>query len=240
MSTKLKDIDVIILCGGLGKRLRPAVPDRPKALAQIKDKPFLDILIENLREGGFNNILLCIGYLGKQIKEHFNYKKDFNLIFSEEEVPLGTGGAIKNAIPLIKSNTFMVMNGDSIIDLNVKNFIDYHVNKKALISMVLTRSNNTGDYGTVILDKSERILSFDEKIDTVRESLINAGVYLMQKEVFSYMPEEDNFSLEYDLFPRLVKEKCYGFITENEVIDIGTPERYNKAIHLIGEERNED
>lgn len=233
MRPDLKDIYVIILCGGLGKRLRPAVSDRPKVLAEIKDKTFLDILLDNLRGYGFKNIILCVGYLKEQIKDHFNYDKDFNIIFSEEYESLGTGGALKNAGSLIKSDPFIVLNGDSICDLNFKDFLDYHVNKRALMSMVLTRLQNTGDYGNVVIDGSNRIISFEEKIDTKVECLINAGVYMMQKEVFSYMPEEEKFSLEYDLFPKLVNYKCYGFITENELIDIGTPERYKKAIHLI-------
>jgi len=76
-------------------------------------------------------------------------------------------------------------------------------------------------------------VSFEEKVVTKGECLINAGVYLMQKEVFSYMPKEINFSIEYDLFPKLVKDKCYGFISENEFLDIGTPERYKKATDLL-------
>lgn len=234
ISMNLKDIDVVILCGGLGQRLRPTVSDRPKVLADINGETFLDILIDNLMEQGFKNIILCIGYLKEQIKDHFDYDKDFNIIFSEEEVPLGTGGALKNARKLIKSDPFIVMNGDSICKPNFNDFINFHFNKKPLMSMVLTRLQNTEDYGNVVIDESNRIVSFKEKIDTIGECLINAGVYLMQKEVFSYMPEEEKFSLEYDLFPKIVNEKCYGFITGSELIDIGTPERYEKAINLIG------
>jgi NDP-sugar pyrophosphorylase family protein len=234
MCPNLKDIYVVILCGGLGNRLRSAVSDRPKVLAEIKNKSFLDILIDNLLKHGFINIILCVGYLKEQIKDHFDCDKDFNIIFSEEEVPLGTGGALKNARPLINSDPFMLINGDSICDINFKDFLDYHVNKRALMSMVLTRIKNTGDYGNVVLDESNRIVSFKEKIENRGECLINAGIYLMQKDIFLYMPEEDKFSLEYDLFPKIVNEKCYGFIIGSDLIDIGTPERYEKAINLIG------
>jgi len=234
MFTNLKDIDVIILCGGLGKRLRPAVSDRPKALAKIEDKTFLDILIDELLKYGFKNIILCVGYLKEQIKDHFNYLKDYNIEFSEEESPLGTGGALKNARMLIKSDTFMVMNGDSICNVDFKNFFDFHIDKRAVLSMVLTRSLDTLDYGNVALDESQRIISFKEKIDTNKESLINAGMYMMQKKIFAYVPEDDIFSLEYDLFPKLITDKCYGFISKSKMIDIGTPERYTKAIHIIG------
>jgi len=211
MSTNLKDIDVIILCGGLGTRLRPVVPDRPKALAKIEDKTFLDILIDELLKHGFKNIILCVGHLKEQIKDHFNFEKDYNIVFSEEEYSLGTGGALKNAKSLIKSDTFMVMNGDSICNVDFKNFFDFHIDRKATLSMVLTRSPNTLDYGNVALDESQRIISFEEKIDTNKESLINAGMYMMQKKIFTYVPDEDVFSLEYDLFPKLITDKCYGY-----------------------------
>ncbi len=240
MSANLKDIDVIILCGGLGRRLQPVVSDRPKALAKINEKPFLDILIDNLMRYGFKNIILCVGYLKEQIKDHFNYNKNYNIIFSEEDEPLGTGGALKNARPLISSNPFIVMNGDSISKLNFNKLYDYHINKNAFLSMVLTQSQSTKDYGNVVLDGSNRIVSFEEKIDSKRKCLINAGVYMMQKEIFSFMPDGNIFSLEYELFPKLIKDKCYGFVNENELIDIGTPERYKKAIHIIGDIINEN
>lgn len=234
MSTELKDIDVVILCGGLGKRLRPAVSDRPKVLAEIEDNTFLDILIDDLLKHGFKNIILCVGYLKEQIIEHFNYEKDYNILFSEEDIPLGTGGALKNARSLIKSNTFMVMNGDSICNVDFKDIFDIHIDKKPVLSMVLTRSQEGEDYGNVALDDSQNIISFKEKVDNKGECLINAGVYVMQNEIFSYMPDETNFSLEYDLFPKLITNKCYGYIIENELLDIGTPERYKKAINIIG------
>ena len=234
MVTNLKDIDVIILCGGLGKRLRSAVSDRPKVLAEIEDKTFLDVLIDELLKHGFKNIILCVGYLKEQIIEHFNYEKYHNILFSEENTPLGTGGALKNAMSLIKSDTFMVMNGDSICNVDFKDFFDHHIDKKAVLSMVLTRSSDSQDYGNVALDDSRNIISFKEKVDNKGECLINAGVYMMQMEIFSYMPDENNFSLEYDIFPKLITNKCYGYIIENELLDIGTPERYKKAINIIG------
>lgn len=234
MTADLKEIDVVILCGGLGTRLRPVVSDCPKVLAKIGEKTFLNILIDNATNQGFKNVILCVGYLKGQIKNHFDCDKDYNIMFSEEEEPLGTGGALKKAKPLIKSNPFVVMNGDSICNMNFMEFFKFHTSKKGILSMVLARSKAVQDFGSVMLDNSQRITSFKEKAACTDECLVNAGVYLMQKEVFSYMPDESCFSLEYDLFPRLIKSKCYGFITESELIDIGTPERYEKAINLIG------
>ncbi len=123
------------------------------------------------------------------------------------------------------------------INVNFKEFINFHVGKKALLSMALARSSMSKDYGTVVLDNdnSSKIINFNEKsVGNNNDALINAGVYIMQKEVFSYMPKQKTFSLEYDLFPKLCN-RFYGFIIKGEVIDIGTPERYERAIHLIGD-----
>lgn len=237
MPTNLREIDVVILCGGLGKRLRSVVFDQPKVLVKIGEKTFLDILINNLLLYGLKNIILSVGYLKEQIKNHFNYNYDKNcdckISFSEEEQPLGTGGALKKARPVIRSNPFMVMNGDSICKVDLRNFTDFHTEKKALLSIVLVRSKTAQDYGSVTLDNSQRITNFNEKIAGRSENLINAGIYLMEKDIFSYMPEQNRFSLEYELFPKLINNRCYGFLTESEFIDIGTPERYKKAINLL-------
>ncbi len=237
MHDELEKVDVVILCGGLGERLRPVIKGQPKVLANIGGKAFLDILINNVLQYGFRRIILSVGYLKEQIKNHFDYNYDKNydckISFSEEEQPLGTGGALRKAKPLIRSNPFMVMNGDSICKVDLRNFIDFHTEKKALLSIVLVRSKMAQDYGSVALDDSQRITGFNEKIIGGSENLINAGIYLMEKDIFSYMPEQNRFSLEYELFPKLINNGCYGFLTESEFIDIGTPERYKKAINLL-------
>ena len=234
--TNLREIDVVILCGGLGKRLRPTFKG-PKVLAKIGEKTFLDILIDNLLMQGFKNIILSVGYLKEQIKNHFNYdcnkSYDYTVTFSEEEEPFGTGGALKKAKTQIRSNPFMVINGDSICKVNFKSFIEFHLEKEALLSMVLARSNTAQDYGSVSLNGLQKITNFNEKIIGRGENIINAGIYLMEKNIFAYMPKQKKFSLEYELFPQIIKNKCYGFLTENELIDIGTPERYEKAINLL-------
>ncbi len=238
----LHSMEVIILCGGLGKRLRPIIYDHPKVLAKIGNTTFLDILINNISIYELKNITLCIGHLKDHVKRHFCYYCDgnnncnhngYNIKFSEEEEPLGTGGALKNAIPSIRCDTFIAMNGDSICNVDYRDLVNFHINKNALLSMVLVRSLTSKDYGTVLLDNSQRIISFNEKTTNNKESLINAGIYIMQKDILYHMPKGKTFSLEYDLFPKLCNDRFYGFITEGEVIDIGTPERYEKATDIL-------
>jgi len=233
MSTDLSKTDVVILCGGRGERLRSVVKKQPKVLAEVKGKAFLDILIDNVLRYGFKHIILSVGYLREQIKNHFSNYKNYDITFSEEEEPLGTGGALKKAENLIMSNHFMVMNGDSICKVDFKSFFDFHIKKEALLSIVLVRSKTTQDYGSVTLNDSQRIAGFNEKVVGGSENIINAGIYLMTKDIFSYMPEQDSFSLEYDLFPKIVNDRCYGFLTDSEFLDIGIPERYEKARRMI-------
>jgi len=233
MKPIFNEIEAVILCGGKGTRLQPVVSDRPKALAAFGDTTFLDILINSLKIHGFKTFILCVGYMKDQIKDHFKDTKDIKILFSEEDEPLGTGGALKKAEPLLQSKTFIVMNGDSICDINFHDFYHFHKNKDAMLSMALVRTKETKDFGSVVMNESREITSFKEKVVTNDHCLINAGIYFMQKEIFSYMPDNSRFSLELDFFPKIIDEKCAGFIIDSELIDIGTPDRYEKAVHLI-------
>jgi len=233
MKSVFNEIDVVILCGGEGTRLRPLVSDRPKSLAVFGDTTFLDILIESLTNRGFKNFILCVGYMKDQIKDHFKKRDDISITFSEEEVALGTGGALKNAHTLIRSETFFVLNGDSICDLDFEKFYFYHKSKNVVLSIVLVQTNKTEDFGSVKVNSSHEIISFKEKITNNTNGLINAGIYLMREDIFSYMPKTNYFSLENDFFPKIIQEKCAGFIIKSELIDIGTPERYQKAAGFI-------
>ncbi len=224
-------IDVVLLCGGLGTRLKKVVHDRPKPMAEINDHPFLDILIDYVSDYGFKRFILCTGYKGDVVRKYYETKNTQAVfLFSEEKEPLGTGGAIKNAAPLIQSDVFMVMNGDSFCELNLFDFINYHDSIKAFASIALVKKEKSIDCGVVRMDGHGRITVFHEKVETDDMSYVNAGVYLFSKEVLSLMPSHKNFSLEFNLFPSLVQKKAvYGFSTETQLIDIGTPERYELA-----------
>ena len=227
----LEDIDVVILCGGKGERLRSVVSDRPKVLAPIGKKVFLDLIIENLLAIRFNRIILSVGHLREQILDY--YKNHKNILFSEEKSPLGTGGAIKNARALILSDHFFVLNGDSFLDADFSGLHNMHASQNSLLSMILTEMENVFDYGGVELDKEGKILNFSEKQSKKGNGLVNAGIYCMSKDIFNHMPEGNEFSLEYDLFPKISRMPCYGFVAKEKFIDIGTPERYKRAIQLL-------
>lgn len=230
MVTNLKDIDVLILCGGLGKRLRSIIYDRPKPMAEINHHPFLDFLIDYVFSYGVRKIILCTGYRSNFIKRYYansNYAR--KILFSKEHSLLGTAGAIKNAQGLIKSNPFLAMNGDSICRINLNGFLDFHMSKKALVSIALTKNKNIDGVGIIELDDSQKILAFHEKVKNINlnNRFINAGIYIFNKKVFSAIPKNQNYSLEYDLFPNL--NRCYGYVAKKNLFDIGTPKSYKKA-----------
>jgi D-glycero-alpha-D-manno-heptose 1-phosphate guanylyltransferase len=228
---KTKKIDVVILCGGRGERLRSVLKDGPKSMIKVNGRPFLDILIDYVVSFGFKRIILCIGYKGGMIKKHYQ-KNDVSLtiLFSEEKVALGTAGAIKNAQSLIKSNPFLVMNGDSFCQIDLNEFINFHLKKKGLFLIALSNLKRSSDYGQVVLEKSGRVVEFKEKIRTKPASnLVNAGIYLLDKAIFSEIPENKKYSLEYEVFPKIVNRRFYGFVVQEKFIDIGIPARFQQA-----------
>ncbi len=224
---KFHNIDALILCGGQGTRLRPVVSDKPKVLAQIKGKAFLDILMESLLSQGFTRIILCVGHLKDHIKDRYS---DFpSILFSEEDTPLGTGGAVKNAERFIKSEDIFVTNGDSIFNrLDTGGFYEFHKKQGGLVSVALAAQRTEKDFGGVVLAKNNQITVFTEKNNLDENKLMNGGVYFMKKEAVRLMPE-GSFSLEHDFFPRFAGRSLYGFFSPGEVIDVGTPERYERA-----------
>ena len=225
----MKKIDAVILCGGQGKRLKQLVSDKPKPMADINGLPFLDRLIGYIDKIGINNYILCAGFMAEYIEKYYQAtNKIKNLIIVKEKQPLGTAGALKNAQKFIKTDPFLVVNGDSFCAVDLKKFFGFHLARKASLSMVVCRKENEGDQGSVILDSSDKIAGLEEKTRSA-SSLVNAGVYLFNKKMLSLIPRDVKYSLELDLFPKLVGKKFYGFQTDARLLDIGTPRRYKQA-----------
>jgi len=234
-AVKTKEIDVVILCGGKGDRLKLAVCDRPKAMAEINGRPFLDILIDYIASFGFVRFILCIGYMGDVIEQHYLGKKNnLEILFSADREPLGTAGAIKKAEVVIKSSPFLVINGDSFCQVDLKSFASFHLNKNAFISIVVTKAKERNDYGSVTLGDFQRIDGFKEKTGGNKDSFINGGAYLFQKEALSFISAGQSASLERDVFPgAIASQRIFGYITDGLFIDIGIPERYQEAKQIF-------
>jgi len=237
MRDNLSEIDVFILCGGLGTRLRAVSKGVPKSMVEINKHPFLNIIITYLASFGFKRFILGIGYKADYIVDYYkNYKiPGIDILFSRENIILGTGGAVSNSRKLLRRDNlpFLVLNGDSFCKFNPLEFLSFHKQKKASISILLRKVSRCEDYGSIKIDKNYRILSFCEKSSSLKSGWINSGVYLFEKKIFSLMPKKRKFSLETDFFPSILNKKCFGFVYNKLFIDIGTPQRYLKARSLF-------
>lgn len=231
MNRSVDTITAIILAGGLGSRLRESVSDRPKVLASVMGKPFLSYLLDQINDSNITNVILCTGYLGNMINDEYGLRyKNLKITYSQENKPLGTGGALKLALPLIQSKLLMVMNGDSYINILLNNYIKWFTENKFSASICLTHKDDTRRFGRIELDQNDKIERFNEKKDVNEAGYINAGIYLFEKELFSHIPRRKFFSLEKEFFPKMINNNnIYGYICDNKFIDIGTPESYSKA-----------
>jgi len=226
---KPEKVDVVVLCGGLGTRLRAVVSDRPKSLAEISGKPFLDLLINYVSMFGFRRFILCVGYKGEMVLDYYKKQVDKKrqILISREEKPLGTAGAIKNAERFLRSDPFLVINGDSLCSVDLKNFLKFHEENKAVLSIILTSAIHGDDCGKIILDKkTKEITNFAEKRKITNKGLTNMGIYLFSKDLLREIPKKKKVSLENDFFPKLIGRGLFGKVVTKDFIDIGTPERF--------------
>jgi len=232
---KLSEITAVILAGGLGIRLRTAAPDKQKVMADILGKPFLTFLFDQLIASGLRNVVLCTGYLSNQIRVKLGHTyKSLRLIYSAEKEPLGTGGALCNSLSHIVSNTVLVMNGDSFVNIDLITYMEWFFRKNLEISLLLVRVPNTDRYGKVSIAKDDRIMSFVEKGKNCGPGWINGGIYIIKKDILTSLSTEAAFSLERDTFPKMMnKGMLYGFRSNGEFIDIGTPETYLAAEYFF-------
>ena len=233
----MKKTDAIILAGGLGTRLRSVVTDRPKVLAPVNDKPFLDIILNFLTHfKRIDHVVLSLGYMAGKKVEEYEHRNiyPYNISFSIEEKPLGTGGGIKKALSLAKTESVLVLNGDSFVDVNIDELFRFHMDHRAALTMTIVEMDDACRFGRVVLGEDGRIIAFLEKESNKDESgYINAGVYVLERILFDAIDADVPLSLERDLMPSFLTKGIYGFPTKKEFIDMGTPESYRKANQLF-------
>lgn len=221
----------IILAGGQGIRLRPVIPDVPKPMAPIRNKPFLVYLLDYLQTQGFTQVTLSLGYQASVIRDYFQDQYGLlKLDYVIEKNPLGTGGAIVKALRTIKitSEPIFVLNGDTFLEVNFKAMYEFHQQQASLITMAVCRVDDASRYGRVSVENN-RVVSFHEKGES-GSGLINAGVYLLDSRVLNQFKIDAAFSFEKDFLMSSVN--CIAisaFITEDYFIDIGVPEDYSRA-----------
>jgi D-glycero-alpha-D-manno-heptose 1-phosphate guanylyltransferase len=229
VTTAGKAMEAIILAGGFGTRLKSVIADIPKPMAPVRGKPFLDYLLRHCVRQGVSRIILSVGYRYEAIKAHFGARfLETPLLYSVEDAPLGTGGAVAKALRLVDEGACFVVNGDSFFNVDLAALYKFHRSNNADFSIALKKLTNFERYG-VVRRNGGRIVAFEEK-KFVQEGEINGGVYVLEKELFTPYGLPDKFSLEKDFLEKQAGRcKIYGFESEGYFIDIGIPEDYERA-----------
>src|SRR5438132_12332746 len=228
----------LILAGAEGTRLQPLTINTPKPVVPVANSPFLLYQIDLMRSGGIQEIILSLSYQPRQIEDLLKDGSDYGgwIRYAVEGIPLGTGGAFKNAEEHIDSAT-IVFNGDILTSIDLAAVVAHHREKRAVATIVLTPVENPSAYGLVGTTPDGWIQRFIEKPgpDEITCDTINAGIYVLEPSVLKYMPKGEPYSFERGLFPTLLerKEPVLSYILDKYWIDIGTPQKYIEVHHDI-------
>ena len=227
--------DFLVLCGGLGTRLRSVTGDTPKVMAEVQGEPFLDFLIRYLIKQGARRVILCAGYKAESLAVHYKEKfREIEIEMSIEREPLGTGGAFRNAGTLVKNDIVFGLNGDCFTPVRYAPMLAFHRKKNALFTLAGVRVEGNKDFGTIVMNGQDEVTAFKEKFETQEVQYISAGIYCFPRAVLDMMPA-GKFSIEYDLFPKLIGKGFFGYKVDAPFIDIGTPERFEWAKKHLNE-----
>lgn len=226
-------MEVIILAGGKGKRLRKVVSDLPKPMALINGKPFLYYLLEWLSHYPVNKFIISVGYKAEYIINYFGSSfNDIPIEFAIEKKPLGTGGAIMYAIKNATTNNIIIVNGDTYFPIDISGFYSKHVKNKFMISVALKPMVNFDRYGSVEC-KGDAIVRFNEK-KACAEGLINGGIYLVNKQFLEKRQFPEVFSFETEVLQKEAQSsELKGSVFDTTFIDIGIPEDYYRAESIL-------
>jgi NDP-sugar pyrophosphorylase family protein len=223
----------IILAGGLGTRLRPVVSDAPKSMAQVAGRPFMEYLLAQLRSNGFDRAVICAGFMAEALMSHFGDGREWgiDLAYSLESEARGTAGALKLADPMLTTETWLLMNGDSLFDISLQDLVDEHRSHPALVTIALARVDGDDRYGRVTLNADGIVTAFTEKTPSTTPGLINSGLYIIERQLLDLIPADRPVSLEREVIPALVGRDVRGRAFDGYFIDIGIPADYERAQH---------
>ena len=225
-------MEAIILAGGFGTRLRKVVPHLPKPMAKVAGAPFLEILLLSLSRKGFKRIILSVGYMADSISNYFGFNYEgMDLIYAREEKPLGTGGAVRLALLSCKQDHVFVFNGDTFLDLEVKEveLLWQEFRHPIIIGCQVPHASR---YGRLKVKNNYVVGFLEKKIDGA--GLINAGCYVLNRNQLDDFSLGRAFSLENDYLTKAIKDNTFNvYITEKKFIDIGIPEDYIKAQTML-------
>jgi D-glycero-alpha-D-manno-heptose 1-phosphate guanylyltransferase len=227
---ELSNITAFVLAGGMGTRLRSAIADRPKVLAPVRGRPFLAFLLDRLADAGIRHTVLGTGYMAEAVEGAFgDAHEGIRLSYSREPAPLGTGGALRLALPQLRSDPVLVLNGDSYFSADLGAFARAFGECAGRAALLRTEVSDVSRYGQVHAASDGQLLRFDEKGGASGPGWINTGIYLFRQEVLQSLPADRPVSLEKEVFPALLGRGLYAFSQPGRFIDIGTPESYAAA-----------
>lgn len=221
-------MEAVILAGGFGTRLTHIVNDVPKPMAPVAGQPFLRYIVEDLIAKGITRVVIAVGYKKESIMTYFGYSYNgCEIVYSDEDKPLFTGGAMKKALTMCREDSVFVINGDTFFDVNLQAMAAEHMKNKADLTIATKKMEDFKRYGALIIE-NDKIIAFMEKKPT-KCGIINGGMYLVKKDLLTVVTE-DRFSFETEIMEKKVKEiKIYAFKSSGYFIDIGVPEDYAKA-----------
>lgn len=222
--------EAIILAGGLGTRLRSKVEALPKSMAPINNIPFLAYQMSYLSNYGVQKVYLAVGYLSETIIDYFGETyKNMALEYVYEEYPLGTGGAIMQALKATSTNDILICNGDTMFNVDLNAYYANYTKKGLDFSMALKPMENFDRYGIVNINEEHKVIGFEEK-QFVSAGLINGGLYLVDKSKLSSIEFSEKFSFETEFLERQYTAMNFGgFVSDGYFLDIGIPTDYDKA-----------
>lgn len=236
--SELAQLDLVLLAGGLGTRLRAAVSDRPKVLAPVAGRPFLEHLLDWLAAQGVRRVVLALGHLAEQVEAFLEERRGLypglTLTTRREPKPLGTGGALAACGPQLRSDPVLVMNGDTFVGVDLRAFLAAWAGSGAEAALVAAEVEDGARYGQLELSGTDRIVRFTEKDPSVGgRAWINAGIYILPRRLVDRLPPPPA-SLERDLLEQLSPGSVLAFRTAGRFIDIGTPESLAAAPAVLG------
>lgn len=239
-------LKAVVLAGGIGTRLKPLTERRPKPLIPVAGRPCIDYVIRSLVAAEFKEIVVTTCYMSDHLIKRIGDGKKYNasILYSFEETPAGTAGAVKMVSNFI-DETFVVASGDVLADVDIRALYKYHKKKSAAATIALTEVEDPSEFGIAILDEDSRIVRFKEKPkkEEIFSNLINAGIYILEPKVLEYIPENKIFDFSKNVFPKLLSEglPLFGKKLEGVWMDIGHPQDLLKAsIEIVNREGKEE
>ncbi len=223
-------MQVLILAGGEGTRLKSVIKDIPKPMAEVDNKPFVEYIFDYLIKYNIRSIIISVGYKFEAFTDKYsNRYKDLEIEYCIEDKPLGTGGALIKALPLIKDDNLLVINGDTFFDVDLNSLKTFHEAKYADLTLSLKQMHNFDRYGRVFVDENNKITGFEEKT-FCPSGLINGGVSLIKVDILSKINLGEKFSFEKDFLENYYRDyNFYGLAQDEYFIDIGIPQDYERA-----------